>query len=265
MKIPLISALVAIATISSASALTSDDIAPASLPGKTFTFTIKAASGTVARSGVWQGTFGAAPSNSFTISKVSGNTPGFVTTYSAFANPPPTPSGPFITSILLPGNFTGSGLTTLSLLIGGSTSNFAMISSNGTDLLNENGSFAIGSAPSAPEISVKQGTLILTDGSPAKISIGTAEAGKKVTKKFTITNTGNADLTGLSITTDGKNKGDFVVGTLAKKTLPGNTSVQFNVTFKPAAKGTKNAAFHIKSNDADEKLFDIKVTGVATK
>jgi len=67
------------------------------------------------------------------------------------------------------------------------------------------------------------------------------------------------------ISIDGTNKADFVIGKLAKKTLTGGTSTSFNVTFKPAAKGTKNAAIHIKNNDANENPFDIKLTGVATK
>jgi hypothetical protein len=37
------------------------------------------------------------------------------------------------------------------------------------------------------------------------------------------------------------------------------------VTFKPKAKGNRNAAIHIRSNDADENPFDIKLTGLGKK
>ena len=96
----------------------------------------------------------------------------------------------------------------------------------------------------------------------AKKSFGTVKVGKAGTAKiFTIKNTGTANLTGLAITKDGKQKAEFIVGPLAKTSLAAGASASFKVTFKPTAKGTRSAAIHIKSNDANENPFDIKLTG----
>ncbi len=114
----------------------------------------------------------------------------------------------------------------------------------------------------APEIVVEQPVgSSLVDGT-AKKSFGTVKVGKAGTaKSFTIKNTGTVNLTGLAITKDGKQKTDFIVGPLARTTLTAGASTSFKVTFKPAAKGTRNAAIHIKSNDANENPFDIKIAG----
>ena len=120
--------------------------------------------------------------------------------------------------------------------------------------------------PKAPEIVVQQpkGTG-LTDGAVKK-SFGTVKAGKSgAAKVFTIKNTGTAKLTGLEITRNGANAKDFVVEQPAKSSLAPGASTTFEVTFKPKATGTRNAAIHIKNNDADENPFDIKLTGHGAK
>ena len=84
-------------------------------------------------------------------------------------------------------------------------------------------------------------------------------------KTFTITNKGTAKLTGLVIRKDGAHKADFKVGELGKTTLAAGASTTFKVTFKPTAKGTREAAIHIKSNDSNENPFDIKLTGMGAR
>jgi hypothetical protein len=44
--------------------------------------------------------------------------------------------------------------------------------------------------------------------------------------------------------------------------LAGGGTATFKVTFKPTKKGTRSAAIHIDSNDADENPFDITLTGI---
>lgn len=115
---------------------------------------------------------------------------------------------------------------------------------------------------SKPEITVQQPAgSDLADGS-AKKSFGTVQTGKTGTAKtFTIRNTGFADLKNLSITRDGPHAADFSVTAPPKTTLAAGASTTFKVTFKPKAKGVRNAAIHIISNDADENPFDIKLAG----
>ena len=85
--------------------------------------------------------------------------------------------------------------------------------------------------------------------------------GSNASRTFTIKNTGGAALTGLAVSKSGANKGDFIVTSPAGTTLASGASTTFKVTFKPGAKGTRNAEIHVKSNDADENPFDIRLTG----
>lgn len=116
-----------------------------------------------------------------------------------------------------------------------------------------------------PEIAIQQPLgSNLADGT-AKKSFGTVKIGKSgAAKIFTIRNTGTGTLGKLTLSKDGKHRDDFIVGPLAKTSLAPGASVTFKVTFKPSVKGTRNAAIHIKSNDADENPFDIKLTGMGS-
>ena len=113
-----------------------------------------------------------------------------------------------------------------------------------------------------PEIVVEQPAgSSLVDGN-AKKSFGTVTVGKRSTaKSFTIRNTGTANLTGLAITKTGAHSSNFIVTAPAKTTLAPGASTTFSARFKPTAAGTRNAAIHIKSNDANENPFDIKLAG----
>ena len=117
--------------------------------------------------------------------------------------------------------------------------------------------------PSAgPEIAVEQpvGTD-LTDGS-ASINFGTVDTGSSSSPfTFTVKNTGTVNLTGLSITKDGTNNTDYAISALGTTTLAPGGSATFTVTFAPGAAGSRTAAIHIASNDADENPFDISLTG----
>ncbi len=114
----------------------------------------------------------------------------------------------------------------------------------------------------SPEIDVQQplGSR-LVDGTARK-NFGTVKIGMTGSKYFTIKNTGTANLTGLAITSNGVNALDFTVTGPAKTWLTPGTSTTFKVTFKPTAAGNRYAAIHIKSNDLNEKPFDIHLGGL---
>ena len=81
------------------------------------------------------------------------------------------------------------------------------------------------------------------------------------TVTVTVRNTGTANLTGLGIAMDGANAGDFsVIASPAAPVVPGG-STTFTVRFTPGAGGSRNAALHLASNDADESPFDLALTG----
>ena len=114
-----------------------------------------------------------------------------------------------------------------------------------------------------PEITVEQPEgSNLVDGK-AKKSFGTIVVGKTgVAKTFTIKNTGTANLTGLILTKDGANVTNFIVTQPVTSSLAPGASTTFKVSFKPTETGTRNAAIHIQSNDANENPFDILLTGM---
>ena len=113
-----------------------------------------------------------------------------------------------------------------------------------------------------PEIAVEQPTgTDLTDG-VAVVSCGSSDISAPASAViFTIRNTGSANLTGLTVAKDGSHAADFEVGALGLTSLAPGASTTFGVTFTPSASGTRAAAIHIASNDADEDPFDISLTG----
>ena len=120
-----------------------------------------------------------------------------------------------------------------------------------------------GTGVPVPEIAVEQpfGTN-LTDGS-ADIGFGSVNLGSfSSVYTFAIRNMGTASLTGLAITKSGANAGDFIAGNLGASTLAAGDSTTFTVIFSPGADGSRTAAIHIASNDADENPFDITLTGI---
>ncbi len=92
------------------------------------------------------------------------------------------------------------------------------------------------------------------------VTLGTS--GTPVT--FTITNTGSLiDLTGLAITADGANPGDFAVSAVGSSSVAKNGgTTTFNVTFTPSASGARSAVIHIASNVPGAKNpYDITLNG----
>ncbi len=122
------------------------------------------------------------------------------------------------------------------------------------------------SPPPAPEIAIQQPKGVNLNDGTAKKSFGMVKiGGKSAVKTFTIKNLGTAKLTDLAITKNGEQAKDFIVTAPLKTTLAAGASTTFNVTFKPSAISTRNAAIHIKSNDSNESPFDIKLTGTGVK
>lgn len=114
----------------------------------------------------------------------------------------------------------------------------------------------------APEIVVEQPEKSgLTSGKNTK-SFGTAKVGKKGRAlKFTVRNTGSANLTGIKAGVAGKQAKDFVITQVTKTSLAPGAATTLTVTFQPTAKGTRKADLKIASNDADENPFVVKLSG----
>ncbi len=119
---------------------------------------------------------------------------------------------------------------------------------------------ALSGKTAAPEIAVEQplGTG-LTDGSGTTTLPATVVGASSAATTFTIRNTGTAELSGISITKDGTHAADFTVSAPPVSIAPGG-SATFTVVFSPVASGTRTAAIHITSNDADENPFNISLS-----
>lgn len=123
----------------------------------------------------------------------------------------------------------------------------------------------VGGVAPVPEIAVEQPKGSgLADGK-SKRGFGTVKVGKAGSAKtFTIRNSGTASLRRLAVIKNGAHADDFVITRPVLTTLAPGASTTFKVIFKPKAKGARAAALHIRSNDADENPFDIRVTGVGS-
>ncbi len=255
MKLILHTAIAFAAVIGCAFGLTDDDLTPAALAGKTLTFTIQSGDSPLASSGVWTGKFETSPANGFTIRKESGTTMNSdaTRTYVGYIGGHAYTIDPFIP---------GQPASTLTLWISEGKPTYYVDLGN-TGSVVQYGDFTIGGdTPKAPEITVKLSKdNTLSDGK-STVNFGSVKIGKTgPTKTFTITNTGKADLTGIKLTTSGANRKDFVISSLGTTRLAQGKSARFTVSLKPSAAGNRKAVIKIRSNDADENPFDIKLTG----
>jgi copper(I)-binding protein len=121
-----------------------------------------------------------------------------------------------------------------------------------------------GTTVPAPEIAVEQppGTD-LVDGVSSK-DFGSVAVGASTSLIFTITNSGNADLTILGFSIDGTDSTMFSLTVIPSASVSPGGSTTFTVQFAPGSPGLKTAALHIANNDSDENPFDITITGTGT-
>lgn len=116
----------------------------------------------------------------------------------------------------------------------------------------------------AGEISIEEPVgNALTDGSTTIDFFAAPLVGAVTERTFTIRNSGSIGLSGLGITIDGPDAGDFVVTAGPPASVAPNSTGTFTVRFSPSGVGEKMATLHLASNDADESPFDIAVIGTA--
>jgi alpha-tubulin suppressor-like RCC1 family protein len=102
----------------------------------------------------------------------------------------------------------------------------------------------------------------LTNG--ATVNYGSWIVGNPVPLTFTIRNKGTSTLTGLTITENGANTGDFVItSSPATSVAPGSTTT-LTVIFTAAASGSRTAAIQIASNDPSKPSFTVNLSGTGT-
>ncbi|MES2657014.1 MAG: leucine-rich repeat protein [Verrucomicrobiota bacterium] len=129
---------------------------------------------------------------------------------------------------------------------------------NGYDAVN------VGDEP-LPEIEVRHpGDTILADGVTG-ISFGSIPISTTAGLEFIIKNTGDAELTDLTLAKSGTHPDDFQLGALGDTSLAAGEETTFTISFSPTATGIRTASIQIGSNDGDENPYDIGVTGTGLK
>jgi len=120
-------------------------------------------------------------------------------------------------------------------------------------------------ASAAPKVAVEQPAgSNLTNGA-ATVNFGALPMGASSSRIFTIRNTGTSPLTGLSLTADGGNSGDFIIGSPGSPTLMPGADTNFTVNFDPsgAVSGARSLTLHLASNDTNNTPFNIALAGDA--
>ena len=123
-----------------------------------------------------------------------------------------------------------------------------------------------GDALPAPEIIVKIGSDEYISGSDYTFSNVIADGNNGLTGDeitFTIDNTGTADLSISDISITGDDKDDFDLSADFSNPVAASANMNISLKFDPLTTGTKNAVLNISSNDGDEALYTINLTGEA--
>ncbi|MBI1335499.1 MAG: choice-of-anchor D domain-containing protein [Phycisphaera sp.] len=109
-----------------------------------------------------------------------------------------------------------------------------------------------------PEVRVLDGQTDLADNT-AVVGLGATNQGTPVSRTFTVTNIGNANLTLGSI--GSLSTGFTLTSALTKSTLTPGDSATFTVRLDATAVGNYQTAISFATNDSDENPFDFTVTG----
>ncbi len=121
-----------------------------------------------------------------------------------------------------------------------------------------------GLGPPIPEIAVAAGSTDIPNGGSSHFG-NVAVTGGTVTRTFTVTNSGAADLhlTGTpKVTVSGANAADFSVTAQPDVLVAANNgSTTFQVSFDPSAAGLRSAILSIANDDSDENPFEITILG----
>lgn len=114
-----------------------------------------------------------------------------------------------------------------------------------------------------PEIEVFVGSTAgtnLSDNSATRTDFGdTPVTGGSINQSFVIKNTGDADLTGLSVAS---NAGEFTVSQQPAVNLAPNAETTFTAVFNPSTRGTRQGTLSIANSDSNENPFEIRVEGL---
>lgn len=116
------------------------------------------------------------------------------------------------------------------------------------------------------EIGVILDSVAQVDDS-STVNFGMVNQGTNSSKTFVITNSGGAELTGISVSIEGSDADRFSVTVSPATSVVSSGTTEFTVVFTPGEAGMKTTNLIITSNDADESPFNIQLfaTSVAVQ
>ncbi len=101
----------------------------------------------------------------------------------------------------------------------------------------------------------------LANDGQAVVDFGSHAQGVGTLQNFVVRNTGNTAFASLSATVTGANASDFAITTSPSTTLAAGSSGTLGITFTPSIGGSRSAVLHLTSDDPDNTVFDIQLTG----
>ena len=114
-----------------------------------------------------------------------------------------------------------------------------------------------------PEIEIEDGDQVDLVSGAALVDGGSVPVGSSGSPmNLTISNSGLGELTGLAVSKSGAQASDFVLSPLGVSSLAPGESAQFSVSFSPTGARARTAAIQVTSNDSDEGVFSIQLTGI---
>ncbi len=117
--------------------------------------------------------------------------------------------------------------------------------------------------PPAPEIALLENLTNLSN--PATTGFGNVTLSGESIRRFTLKNVGSADLTNLSFSITGTDAAMFqLTPNTLPPTLAAKSEISFTIRFSPTLAGAVSASLAILSNDANEGIFSVALTGLAT-
>jgi hypothetical protein len=114
-----------------------------------------------------------------------------------------------------------------------------------------------------PEIVVKERGKTLTSGASALEFRPTKVLDRGTAKVLTVGNTGPGNLTGLATSVTGSARRDFKATVTGSRTVAPGTTRAVRVTFRPKRPGKRTAALRLTSNDPNQRVFVVNLSGTA--
>lgn len=116
--------------------------------------------------------------------------------------------------------------------------------------------------PRVPEINVKQGSVIIPDGSDYTLDLANGVRVDETSEPvlFTIENIGTSDIEIVGIAATGDDPYEFEISAVQNEIIPAGQNINFSIAFSPTSVDLKSAVITITNNDFDEAEYTFNVS-----